>query len=123
MITHPRQGLFDVRQAGGVTVARLAAAETWDGEGMKVLAARLDSLAGRPGLVLDLGRVAFLDSSLVGLLVGLHKRTRHAGGRLALCGLGRQPQAVLDRTRLDRVLHVYPTEADAVASFGQGAAP
>ena len=120
MVTHPRQGLLEVRQAGGVTVARLAAGETWDSEVTKVLADRLDSLAGRQGLFVDLGRVAFLDSSLVGLLVGLHKRTRHAGGRLALCGLGPQAQAVLDRTRLDRLLHVYPGEAEAVASFEAG---
>jgi anti-sigma B factor antagonist len=117
MITHPRPGLLDVRHAGGVTVARLAPGDTWDEQDTQALAARLDNLAGRPGLVLDLGGVAFLDSTLVGLLVGLHKRVRHAGGRLALCGLGPQARAVLGRTRLDRVLDLYPAEADALASF------
>ena len=120
MITHPRKGLLDVRQAGGVAVARLAADESWDNEVTKFLADQLDSLAGRQGLVVDLGRVVFLDSSLVGLLVGLHKRARQAGGRLALCGLGPQARDVLDRTRLDRLLHVYPGEAEAVASFEAG---
>jgi anti-anti-sigma factor len=126
MVTYPRERLLDVRQAGGVTLARLAAGDAWDNEVTRVLAERLDGLAGRQGLVVDLGRVIFLDSTLVGLLVGLHKRARHAGRRLALCGLGAQARAVLDRTRLDRILHVYPSEAEAVASFepgDRGAAP
>jgi anti-sigma B factor antagonist len=123
MITHPRPGLLDVRQAGGVTVARVAADASWDDEGRKALAARLEDLASRPGLVLDLGPVTFLDSTFVGLLVGLHKRARHAGGRLALCGLGAQAREVLGRTRLDRLLNLYPAEADALASFAPGGRP
>ena len=125
MIAHPRQHLLDVRQTGDVTVASLTPGATRDEEDMRALAAELEDLARRPGLVLDLGRVPFLDSCLVGLLVGLHKRACHAGGRLALCGLGPQARIVLDRTRLDRFLHLYPAEADALASFasrGEGAA-
>jgi anti-anti-sigma factor len=120
MITHPSRDLLEVRQAGGVTVARLAGGDTWDNELTAFLAARLDALTGRAGLVVDLSRVTFLDSTLVGLLVGLHKRARQAGGRLALCGLGPHAREVLDRTRLDRVLHVYPGEAEAVATFEPG---
>ena len=50
-------------------------------------------------------------------LVGLDREARAAGGRLALCALGPQALALFQTTRLDRKLHIYPTEAEALRSF------
>jgi anti-anti-sigma factor len=123
MEPRPRHCRLDVGQAGGVTVVRMTGDESHDDEGLMALRARLCDLLGRPGLtglVLDLARVAFLDSSLVGTLVQLHKRAEASGCGLALCGLGLQARRVLGLTKLDRVLHAYDTEPQAVGSFGPG---
>jgi anti-anti-sigma factor len=73
--------------------------------------------AGRTRLVLDLGRVAFLDSWAIGQLVFLSRKTQAAGGRLALCGLHPQVRAALEAMHLEEVLEIYPAEEQAVASF------
>jgi anti-sigma B factor antagonist len=123
MEARPHHCRLDVGQAAGVTVVHMSGDESQGDEGLMALRARLCDLLERPGgagLVLDLAPVAFLDSSLMGTLVLLHKRAKAAGRRLALCGLGPQARWVLGLTRLDRVLQAYGTEAEAVAALAPG---
>lgn len=64
-----------------------------------VLRERLAALheAGRHDLVIDLRAVRFMDSTGLGVLVGVLKRVRLAEGRLAL---------VIDSERILRVFHI-----------------
>jgi anti-anti-sigma factor len=115
--------LIEVEQVGDVTVARLAGDGLWDDDRVRTLRAPLQGLverAGRPGLVVEFGPVEHLSSSTVGLLVGLHRRARAAGGRLAFCGFSPGAWAVLERVRVGGVLAVYPAREQALASFQAG---
>jgi anti-sigma B factor antagonist len=120
MMTNPHNHLLEVEQVGQVTIARLAADNLWDEETVRSLRGPLQGLLerpGSPGLVVDLASLENLSSSAVGLLVGLHRRARAAGRRVALCGLTPRASALLERIRLGGVLEVYPAQDPALASF------
>ena len=64
-------------------------------------------LAGGPReLVLDLGDVAFVDSSGLGLLIATHERAGRAGVEMAITGAGPEVQRLFHVAGLDGVLPV-----------------
>lgn len=78
------------------------------------LNARVDSCKR---FVLNLREVNFLDSSGVGMIVRFAGSTKAAHGATKLCDLSEIVAKVLKLTRLDRVLEIHPTEADAISAF------
>jgi anti-sigma B factor antagonist len=117
--------LLDVEPAGDVTVVRINCAQLWNEEEVLLLRERLCRLVEQAGcrdLVLDLGPVESLVSSMTCLLIALHKRTRATGGRLALCGLRPWVARLLETLRLDHYFDVYSGANEAIQSFGAGAA-
>lgn len=73
-----------------------------------------------PTLVLDLGRVAFVDSSGCAALVGAQQRFRDAGGELLVCNLTTEVRTVLELARLTRVLSLFDTREQALAAAHGG---
>jgi anti-sigma B factor antagonist len=70
-----------------------------------------------PAIVLDLSGVDFLDSTGLGVIVGILKRVRTQGGDLRLAGAPDRVRRVFEITRLDTVL---PMHADVDAAIGGG---
>ena len=73
------------------------------------------------GLVVNLASVTFIDSTGVGVLVGIWHRVRASRGCLALAAPSRQARSVLETTGLAKVLPVYDTEAEAVQACRESA--
>jgi anti-sigma B factor antagonist len=71
------------------------------------------------GLVVNLAGVSFIDSTGIGVLVGVWRRTKATDGSLALASPSRQAQSVLDATGLTKVLSLFSTEEEAVQSLAQ----
>ena len=69
---------------------------------------------GRHDLVIDLGRVEFLDSTGLGVLVGGVKRVRSQDGSLALVCDKEQILKVLRITGLTKVFPIYDTLEEAL---------
>lgn len=69
---------------------------------------------GRTRLVIDLGAVAFIDSSGLSALVTAFKAARGAGGDVALANLTPAVRSIVELTRLHRIMDVYDTETAAV---------
>lgn len=69
-----------------------------------VLHTALDGGAG--DLVLDLSAVLVIDTTGLGLIVGVHRRAGRCGRRLVLRGVSAPVLRLLRRTRLHRVLHL-----------------
>ena len=72
--------------------------------------------AGAVGVVvLDLSRVAFLDSTALGTMVGLLRRVREAGGELRVVLPETSARRIFEVTALDRALDVRPSRDAALA--------
>jgi anti-anti-sigma factor len=118
-LTNPVQECLEWEDVG-VLVVRFNTQALRGEEDIVRLFAQVDSLIDAHGcqLVLDLSRVEAFSSYGIGKILGLHKRLRIAGGRLALCGLTPRARALLSTMRLDRLLHLYEHEVEARNSFG-----
>lgn len=68
-------------------------------------------------LIVNLTGVDFMDSSGLAALVQCMNKCRERGGDLHLCNPQQSVRMILELTRLDKALEIFPTEADAVASF------
>lgn len=78
-------------------------------------AVRLASEGARK-LVLDLSGVSFLDSTGLGVIVGILKRVRTHGGELALAGAEPQVRKVFEITRMTDILPLHDTVEAAIAA-------
>ena len=72
---------------------------------------------GARKVVLDLGKVLYMDSSFIGALVAGLKHLLTNQGEMALANIGSDVLALFELTRLDKVFHVYDSVDDAVKSF------
>lgn len=66
-------------------------------------------------LVLHLGKVAYLDSSGLGMLIEVFRKTRTQDGRMVLCNIPDQVRGVIEITHLDRFFTIVATEAEALS--------
>jgi anti-sigma B factor antagonist len=73
---------------------------------------------GARQVVIDLGRVEFLDSTGLGVLVGALKRLRGVGGELALVCAQERLLKIFRITGLDRVFALFDS-VEAATSGGQ----
>jgi anti-sigma B factor antagonist len=110
------------RQVGNATVLDVSGRITL-GEGNIALREIVRDLAdkGQKRVVLNLGKVLYIDSSGVGELVKTHTTLRNQGGQLKLAGLNKRVSDLLHMTRLSAVFDIQNDEASAIASFGDTA--
>ena len=73
--------------------------------------------AGRMNLLIDLGRVSYMDSSGVGELVGCYTTVVNRGGMMKLLNLTKKIHDLLQITQLVTVFELYKDETEAIASF------
>lgn len=104
----------DVSDRGGVAVLSVAGeVDVATAPQLRQEAVRL-ATPGR-GLVLDLSGVEFLDSTGLGVVVGVLKRVRTHGGELAIAGAENHVRKVFEITRISDVLPMYETVDEACA--------
>jgi anti-sigma B factor antagonist len=72
--------------------------------------------SGARQVIVDLGRVEFLDSTGLGVLVGALKRLRGVGGELSLVCAQERLLKIFRITGLDRVFTLHGSVEEAVAS-------
>ena len=75
-------------------------------------------VGGQPRVVLDLQGVDFVDSTGLGVLVGLLKRTRSQGGDLRLVSTRTGFRKILELTALERALPLAATVDEALGEPG-----
>ncbi len=68
-------------------------------------------------LVLDLGRVQFVDSRGCGVILSCLKTLAQTGGDLKLCGVNPLVRTVFDLIRLHRICEIVGTRDEAVRAF------
>jgi anti-sigma B factor antagonist len=72
---------------------------------------------GSRKLVIDLGKVGFMNSSALATLVHYYKFARSNCGDISLVALRPSVRQVFQLTRLDRVFDLQPDVAEAVQRF------
>jgi anti-sigma B factor antagonist len=72
---------------------------------------------GNYRLVIDLGKVSFVDSSGLGALISGLKAARVAGGDLRLARPDKQVRYILEVSTLDRVLRPFATLEEALSDY------
>jgi anti-sigma B factor antagonist len=68
-------------------------------------------------LVLDLGRVQFVDSRGCGMILSCLKQISPAGGDLKLCGVNEAVSMVFDLIRMHKICEIVGTRDEAVQAF------
>ena len=72
----------------------------------------------RRRIAVDFGRVEFISSRAIGVLIQLHKKTAALrGGLLVVCNLSPRLLELLKITKLDKVLTIKPSQTEAMKHF------
>ena len=74
---------------------------------------------GHRYLVLDLGKVAFVDSSGLSVLVSALKAAHKTGGTVALLNLTDDVRALIELTRIHEVFQIFADEQAAIDQINQ----
>ena len=77
--------------------------------------------AGQKKILINLIRVAFVDSSGIGSMVGAHTSIESAGGQCKYSGAQPRVLQALKMTHMEEIFDMHEKEDSALASFGAGA--
>jgi len=107
------------RVVGSVTVLDLDGKLVL-GDGDTLLKDKIHSLVfqGRKNIVLNMGGVAYVDSSGLGAIVASFVTAKNNGGQVKLLKLTNRIQDLMAIAKLLTVFETFNTEPEALASFG-----
>lgn len=71
---------------------------------------------GKPGIIINMSQVTYMDSSGFGTLLSATKRLRPISGALFLSNCNEAITRMLQITRLNTIFGIYDTEDDAVSA-------
>lgn len=105
-------------ESGGVTILKLDV-QGLDGLTVPELRPAVEQLVERGGVkvVVDMASVDVIDSSGVGVIVGLFKRVRSLGGAVRVATVNKQPMEIFKVMLLDRVLPIFSATRQALEGF------
>jgi anti-anti-sigma factor len=75
-------------------------------------------LDGRTKLILDCGRLDYISSMGLGMLVRVNSRMKKLGGDVKLAAVQGTVAQILSVVGLNRIFQMYPTVTDAIAAHG-----
>ncbi|HKC62658.1 MAG TPA: STAS domain-containing protein [Pyrinomonadaceae bacterium] len=106
------------RQAGDITILDMDGKVTI-GEGSVALRTAIRRLLeeNKKKILLNLGKVGYIDSSGIGELVSSYTAINKEGGQLKLLNLTSKLKDLLGITKLLTVFDVYESESDALSSY------
>lgn len=115
----PSVVIGSVRQQDGVTVVQLEG--RFDAVSAPEAKSELHTLieGGATRLVLDLGKMDFIDSAGLGVLVSCLRRAAAEGGDLRLAEVPPFCRSIFELTRLTRVFEVNESVKQAISAVGQ----
>ena len=79
--------------------------------------------AGRSRVVVDLGEVVYVASAGLAALLSGVRRARLLKGDVRLAAMNARVREVFEISGFDQVFTIYPSAAEAVASFGVAGGP
>jgi anti-sigma B factor antagonist len=73
---------------------------------------------GTKKLIIDLGKVTYLNSTAIGVLVSAHTTFSKNNGHVKVCGINKNINTIFVITKLTLVFDVSETREEAAAAFG-----
>jgi len=74
---------------------------------------------GAKKLILNLGRVEFVDSSGIGELARSYSVVRQMGGEMKLAGVNQKVLEVLEISHVNTIFEIYSGDGEALQAFGE----
>jgi len=108
---------LNTREVGRVTVVQCSGRIVSGGESDSLRTHVNQLLRDRRNIVLDLGEVAFIDSSGLGTIVRTLTGTRQAHGDLKLCNVPEHVRKILALSHLTKLFDTHESEEQAIAAF------
>lgn len=110
---------YETAERDGVTIVRVDEERATILQGVEEFKkALLDIIErGHINILVDMSKVEFADSSMLGALVSALKMLTRKRGDLKILGLKPPVRAIFELTRLYRVFEIFEAEEDAIASF------
>ena len=103
-----------------VTVLAISGRITLGEGGITLRNAIKDALAaGAKNLILDLGQVAYMDSTGLGELTAAYTSAKNHGAELKLIHLTRKIEDLMAITKLATIFDTFPDERAAIASYAR----
>ncbi len=65
-------------------------------------------------------KVAFMDSSGIGVLIGRYKLVQRLHGKIAVCGAGERIKTIFHLSALDQLFPIFETEEEAILYLKKG---
>jgi anti-sigma B factor antagonist len=106
-----------VEQIDGVAVAEIPVDEldaNNSGDLKRAMAPILDRYAK---LVIDMGRLRFVDSSGLGAILSCLRQVSAKGGDLKLCAMSKQVRATFELVRMHKIFDILATREEAAHAF------
>jgi len=108
---------IDIAMVKNAAVANLVGRFTVDNR-WKLAEMGRDALQQVPNLILDCGKVTFVDSSTIGTLIDLVNEAKRQGGELILINVPTDIQQIFSMLKLERFFTTYQDMDDAVQALG-----
>jgi anti-sigma B factor antagonist len=110
--------MLNIRECGKASVVELPARLIL-GDGDEELRQAVQTLldGGTSHIILNMERVAFMDSAGLAQTVSCHKRAIERGGGIKIAKPSQKIRDLFTITKLDRVFDLYDGEQRAIASF------
>lgn len=109
---------LNFKEVGDVTITEVSGRITL-GEGDVKLRDAVHELLDKKKdkIILDLGKVSYIDSAGIGELISAYTTAKRQGASLKLLNLTKKIQDILQITQLLTIFEVYKSEEEAVKSF------
>jgi len=106
---------IDYQAVAGKLVVRLEGElDLHTAERFRQVVERALAETGARDLVLNLGRVTFIDSSGLGVILGRYKRLRESGGNMSLVRASSRIKPILEISGILRIIPLYGSEQQAL---------
>ena len=115
----PGSGLV-ISQIQGVTIVSFRDVSILDGRAVEQIGEELYVLIdeqARRKVLLDFRQVKFLSSTMLGILIAMHKKALTIKGKVVICGLRPKLYEVFKMMKLHKVLQFADNEEEAMKAF------
>ena len=71
-------------------------------------------------IIFDFGKVDFMDSSGIGMIIGRYKIAERKGGKVIACNIKNEVRKIFDISGLFRIIECYEDMDEAIGKLGAG---